>query len=89
MENWQIKPGHNAIDGIKKFQSVPDFKKYNKRVVVNFTGDQLKIINSYCTINNLNRNELFRAAIVEYLNNRNFNLSVQDPDQDPRQIKMF
>lgn len=89
MENWQVKPGHNVSDGIKKFQSVPDTKKYNKRVVVNFTSEQLKIIDSYCNINNLNRNELFRSAIVEYLNNKNFNLSVQDPGEDPRQIKMF
>ncbi len=86
---WQVKPGHNTTEGTKNFIPVPDEKKYNKRVVINFTQNQVKIIDSYCTINKLSRNDLFREAIVSFFESQNFSIDTDKPEDDPRQQKMF
>ena len=89
MENWQIKPGHNVIEGEKNFQRIPDEKKYNQRITILFTERQLKLIESYCSSTNLTKGELFRRAIFEYLESRKVDFNTGSEPEDPRQTKMF
>ncbi len=90
MENiWSVKVGHNATGETKGFAKIPDEKKHDQRVVTLLTKSQLKVVDSYCNINKINRNELFRMALVAYFESQNFAINPDNPEDDPRQIKMF
>ena len=90
MEKWQaLKPGHNVPEGSWGFKPVPPDERYDQRVVILMTGPQLNIVLDYCHKNNLTKGEIFRAAIVEYLERRNVDLTIGPQPDDPRQTKMF